>query len=396
MIRKTSLFISLFALLSFISPLEQAAAANVVAELVKMTGRVDILRNGKLPSEKAKVGTKFFVGDFIRTKSKSSAEVLFSDGNRIRIEPRSRVDINNYSSEKDERTINLARGRVEAVVIPAATESASERPKRFEIQTPNAVAGVRGTTILVAFQNSITAIHVKKASSGRSVYSISRSFPNEIVNVPIGGMMWVRNQGAPTLMPPGSNQGFSVLMQALAGLGDLGDLGVLADAIAGSGQNIPTVVSEAFPQALGVEVGVVNMSGSKTTLQGYTLSLQSIDTHFYALDANSTPFYWEAPTITGTWTPPAVSVPPPFNPIGESFGVGGGATGENAFASFSVSSWDATTGSWTASIDSGNGEVPNGSLFLFNGSASGSGATDQQSGSFSGSGSGIAVEDLQF
>jgi len=385
-IKQSNCIVLLLGFLLLVPP--AARAAEPVAELVSLTGKVDILRDGKVPSEEARVGAQLFVGDFIRTKSKANAEVLFKDGNRIKIAERSRVDISTYSADKDQRTLGLARGKMEAVVIPGA-DNGSERPKRFEIETPNAVAGVRGTTLVVAFQDSITAIHVREAHSGRSVYSISRHHPNQIVNVPVGGMMWVSHQGPPTLMLPGAEPGLTILAESLSRLDGLADLQVLVDGLSTGGQ-LPPIFSETFPEALGVEVGMVSMSGATTTTQGYNLSIVNMDTHFYAITPDAVPFYWQADTVNGTWSNAVGG--PPFNLTGESLFISGGTTGEMASANMTFSSWDSNSGSWTASIDSGFGEVPNGSTFYFDGSASGTGATDLLNGTFTGAASGVAID----
>jgi hypothetical protein len=383
MMNTKQLSLVLATLIMILVPAMAAIAADPVAELTAMTGRVDILRGGQLPSEKAKVGSQLLVGDFIRTKSKSTAEVLFADGNKIKIEPRSRVDISNYSTRNDQRTLNLARGKIEAVVIPADQQSAKARPKRFEIETPNAVAGVRGTTLVVAFQDNITAIHVVAASSGRSVYSISRHFPDRIVNVPVGGMMWVRNQGPPTLMPPSSDLGFAIL----AGLGNLGELQVLVDSLLAGGE-LPPIFSEAFPEALGVKVGVVDMAGTQF-LSNHIFDV-SMTANFIALSADTAPVLWNSDNLTLSWS--SISVPSSFDPSLQSVDLTGNGPVGQADAVFTVSNWDTNSGAWSATVTSGLGTVPNGSSFGFSGTASGVGAVSDSAGSTTGTAIGNAVD----
>jgi hypothetical protein len=391
MLKKPSICLLFAVVLMILLPALNASAANSIAELVTMTGRVDILRNGKLPSEKAQIGSKLYVGDFIRTKSKSTAEVLFADGNQIKIEPRSRVDISTYAPDRDERALKLSRGKVEAVVLPGSKVSNADRPKRFEIHTPNAVAGVRGTTLVVAFQNSITAIMVTASHSGKPVYSISKFHPEQIIDIPVGGMMWVSNQGLPTTIPPSSELGFSLLSQSLASPENLGDLLVLVDALT-SDEQLPPIFSETFPEALGVEVGVFFMDTSTSVPAGsfYDMAV-SMTGHFFAVSPDAAPFFWNADDVSISWTP--VNAILDFDPTGTPAFIASPPVAAGASATFTVTNWDTSNGNWSAVVDSGFGDAANGTSFDFAGTASGTGVTaTTSSGSVSGTASGIAIE----
>jgi len=142
------------------SPAADAAGAFTLAE-----GTVDILRGGTPPAVAAKVGDKVFQGDAIRTKSASRAEITLADKTVVRIAQRSRIDISEYVSTGTgtKGTIKLPRGKVEAIVDKDATNRISTSPQanRFEIHTPNAVAGVRGTDFFVAYERNMTLSLVK-------------------------------------------------------------------------------------------------------------------------------------------------------------------------------------------------------------------------------------------
>ena len=58
---------------------------------------------------------------------------------------------------RERRSRMNPRGDVEATVVPAAAGSA---PHSFEIRTPNAIAGVRGTRFYVYHQDNITGVAV--------------------------------------------------------------------------------------------------------------------------------------------------------------------------------------------------------------------------------------------
>jgi len=67
-----------------------------VGRVGKVTGRVTLLRGGKLPAIKVVKGLPLFTGDIIRTKRNSKVEVILKDGSILKIGPRSRVDITEY------------------------------------------------------------------------------------------------------------------------------------------------------------------------------------------------------------------------------------------------------------------------------------------------------------
>lgn len=364
--------------------LSSARAADTIAEITAVEGRVDVLRNGKLPSEKAVVGMSLYVGDFVRTKSRSEAEVLFVDGNRISIKPRSRVDISTYTLDKDQRTLNLTRGKVEAAVVPSAKPDTSERPKRFEIHTPNAVAGIRGTRLVVSFQDNTTAILVKELHGGRSVYSLSKFHPEELFDIPAGGMMWVTNQGLPTTISPSSSLGFTTLATALQGDIDLGELLVLVDALkVGLSQIDVPLVTDAFPELIkpDFEVGTVSMSGNGLVTGGdLTVSMTS---HFLALTPDTTPLEWWSDDVSLSWTAGGAV---PYDPTHAPIVISGGNASTVAGGVFTVEGWDTLSGDWMASVTAGQGSVETGANFDFVGVANGTGASGS-----TGTGSGTAL-----
>ena len=60
--------------------------------------------------------------------------------------------------------IRLSRGQVKAIVDKNVAKRISLAPdaNRFEIQTPNAVAGVRGTEFFVAYDRNVTTVLLRR------------------------------------------------------------------------------------------------------------------------------------------------------------------------------------------------------------------------------------------
>jgi len=163
-----------------------AMAAEPIGKFSQIEGSVDVLRGGAMPAVSVKAGDPVFVKDVIRTKSNSKAEIIFVDGNTIKISQRSRVDVSEYLAEENRSSeiLQVQRGKVEAIVLQknAKRISASPSAHKFEIHTPCAVTGVRSTRYAVAQGDNCAVI---LASEG-TVYVFNPKFPDKVVEVHAG------------------------------------------------------------------------------------------------------------------------------------------------------------------------------------------------------------------
>jgi hypothetical protein len=150
------------------SGLAHAADADArVGVFAAVEGTVSVLRAGKLPSEDVKVGAPVYEGDAVRTKRLSKAEISMKDGSVLNIAESTRIDISLYKTDEavSKSVITLPRGSVRAVVSKRVTSRIEAAPdvNHFEIHTPNAVTGVRGTDENVGFnvprQETTTIVH---------------------------------------------------------------------------------------------------------------------------------------------------------------------------------------------------------------------------------------------
>ncbi|MEO1481374.1 MAG: FecR domain-containing protein [Myxococcota bacterium] len=134
------------------------AAENAWARgrLVRAEGRVEA---GKNPRQlrPVRVGDRLNVGSVIRTGSDGSARLLMDDDSVLNIGPDSELRVRRYQvSEKRRRvSLRLTAGRLWARV----TRIFGGR-KNFEVETPNAVAGVRGTEFVVDTGGGETTVTV--------------------------------------------------------------------------------------------------------------------------------------------------------------------------------------------------------------------------------------------
>lgn len=169
----------------FISPLAYAAD-NGLFMVVK--GSVKVISGKDKSTNIAKVGSKVFSGDTIVTEKDSRAKIVMADRNVLQLSPDTKFEITNYktSEVESERTAQLAlmQGKVRAQV-----EQKYGEKNKFEMRTPTAVAGVRGTQYVVQY-NPTTAMTSIMVMSGKVMVAPATAgapaipvTPNQGVNV---------------------------------------------------------------------------------------------------------------------------------------------------------------------------------------------------------------------
>ena len=136
--------ILLFVAMMSISALSYAMGGlfMVVKGDVKMT-----VGDGKPLS--VKVGTKINVGDTVMTGEDSRAKIVMSDRNVINISPNTRLVIEEYSN--DGRTKNVKLSLLSGKIRNNVEQKYDANSNKFEVRTPTAVAGVRGTQFITSY-----------------------------------------------------------------------------------------------------------------------------------------------------------------------------------------------------------------------------------------------------
>ncbi|MEW6778206.1 MAG: FecR family protein, partial [Bdellovibrionota bacterium] len=121
-------------------------AGGAAGKITHVQGQVEVRRLGDVGARSARRWMDVFPDDVIETGANGRARILLSDSSVLTLSEQSklRIDEQVYDPAKGERKslLNLFRGKVRAVVSKYLNASKS----RFEIHTPTAVAGVRGTT----------------------------------------------------------------------------------------------------------------------------------------------------------------------------------------------------------------------------------------------------------
>jgi FecR protein len=185
----------------------QAQMQPASAELVRATGRVDLMPRGQAAWTPGSVGARLVEGDQIRALAGASADLVLPDGSTILIAENSRFAVTklDYDATNRDRdaSFHVVAGKVRAQVSQAAVSVVRARQSNFNISTPSGVAAVRGTIVVMAYnpatQETLTYVF---PSPGQAASAARVTFVNKNgQSVTVTGGSFVRQVGS---QPPGS------------------------------------------------------------------------------------------------------------------------------------------------------------------------------------------------
>jgi hypothetical protein len=175
------MMMALLGFIAFVGP--QPAHASVAGRFTMVTGKVDLLKQGKLPAIRAKVQDGVEPGDIIRTKSRSKAQLQMVDDSIITLAPESRLAIADYqyktAPEERRAVLRFFRGLMQATVKRIIKR---EEPD-FIIETHTAVVGVRGSNPYVLLRPAFTTVYLPEG-----LLDVRSSDPNIPLQVPVHSM----------------------------------------------------------------------------------------------------------------------------------------------------------------------------------------------------------------
>src|SRR5262245_19130430 len=124
--------------------------AEGVARAVSVQGTVEVQRVGETRWQPVQLNDTFRPGDTIRVQERSRADVALLDQSVLRLNANTTITL---QAVKEERTgvVDLLRG---------AAHFFSRGPGSLEVQTPFAIAGVRGTEFLVSVEPDKTFLSI--------------------------------------------------------------------------------------------------------------------------------------------------------------------------------------------------------------------------------------------
>ena len=160
------------------------AQAAPVGKFTYIAGKVDIISPGKAVVS-AKTQEDVHKGDIIQVKKESKAEITFLDDSVLRIAPDTRVGISEYfvGEGRVVGILNLAGGKIQSKVRKTfGMVFGLKKRSRFEVHTPTAVIGVRGTDFFTSFLAGITEAVFKKEKG----YIFSLNLPDIVGHINTG------------------------------------------------------------------------------------------------------------------------------------------------------------------------------------------------------------------
>ncbi|RYX85707.1 hypothetical protein EON83_05050 [bacterium] len=132
-----------------------------LASVKSAKGSVEIKRAGEDTFHPISIGEVVKTGDELQTGADGRAEFAWADGTRWKLEPKTHLTIERAavnSWRKTEQTqFRLDAGKVFVRVVKSLAPGSS-----FQIETPSAVAAVRGTVWSIAVENGQTRVGVYK------------------------------------------------------------------------------------------------------------------------------------------------------------------------------------------------------------------------------------------
>lgn len=140
-----------FFFLSFLSmPCFAQSQEQSVAKAVSVQGTVEVQRVGTSQWQRVQLNGTFRAGDTIRVAEKSRADIAMLDQSVLRLNANTTITVEGVKG-RGTGLLNMLKG---------AAHFLSRGPQSLEVQTPFAVAGVRGTEFLVQVEAATSTVTV--------------------------------------------------------------------------------------------------------------------------------------------------------------------------------------------------------------------------------------------
>ncbi len=173
-----------------------------VAVTEELNGHVDVQRGGKGSFQPLSRNSFVKTNDVVRAEGDGMAEFKWSDGTRLRMTPNSQLTIKKVSynslQKVDSSQFKLTSGKVFVrIVKPLGSGS------QFEVETPTALASVRGTVFSVEVTDGKTEVavykgEVKVSSSNGKEQQEETISPGEVVQSSKPGILETVSSSAHT------------------------------------------------------------------------------------------------------------------------------------------------------------------------------------------------------
>jgi hypothetical protein len=179
-----------------------AIAVSRAAELIHVEGNVQVQSPGENEWKKAENGTQVNIGDSIRTARRSKADIALDAErkNTIALGEKTLVVLNSASADTIDR-LDLSRGRV------YSNMESIKSGLSFEVNTPSAVAGVRGSSYMVYAERDEDEVSAYKDTVFIKAFDADKNQISEIM-LPEGFKTFIGRFAAPSALLQVSNREF--------------------------------------------------------------------------------------------------------------------------------------------------------------------------------------------
>ena len=138
--------IAVLLLVLVIAPNRSSAAEPTAAGRIKVvSGSVFVVRGDV--ATRAALGQALFEADTLRTGTDGRVGVTLNDDTRVSLGPGSEARINQFVYAPAEGRVGLVLNIVRGVIAYVSGRIAKLSPDAVKLETPNAIVGVRGTTL---------------------------------------------------------------------------------------------------------------------------------------------------------------------------------------------------------------------------------------------------------
>ncbi|WP_017756669.1 FecR domain-containing protein [Calidifontibacillus oryziterrae] len=144
--KRAKALVSFLLLFSLLIPAFYQANAARVAVIKEVRGEVFVKKGNGTREFNAKEGMSLSEGDSVRTVKKSSANIVYDDGSKTTIAPSSKLTV---AKLKNKDAGNQTKVKVVSGKVWNSVKSLSNANDEYDVETPTAVMGVRGTHFLV-------------------------------------------------------------------------------------------------------------------------------------------------------------------------------------------------------------------------------------------------------
>ncbi|MFP4476350.1 MAG: FecR domain-containing protein [Desulfatibacillaceae bacterium] len=131
-------------------------AANPIGRVTKIEGRATIERDQRLSD--ARVGVRLYQKDIVRTGPGGRLRIRLADNSIVSVDQNSHLDLAEYEFEPKKKTRKAFFSMLTGKIRVFANSLAGYKKRSFDVRTPTAICGVRGTVFMVWVQSDTITV----------------------------------------------------------------------------------------------------------------------------------------------------------------------------------------------------------------------------------------------